>query len=357
MASEALDTPANYGISPEKYLPMFPYFGGKKRVAAEVWERFGEVRTYTEPFFGSGAVLLSRPAAVPDAKGNIPTRYESVNDADCFLSNFWRAVKLDPDTVAQHADYPSDETHLFSTHMWLLREAERVNLGDRLIADPEFFDAKIAGRWVWGACWWIGSGWCSGDGPWRIDGESGVAVRGGGPGVVRQRQSLRGGGPGVVRELQHLGGGGPGACVEYSDWIRFLVGRVSDRLRRVRAVCGDWSRACTPAAAGYTPSNRHFVGVFLDPPYSLEAGRDMGCYSTDCGKVAHDVRGWCVEHGSDSRLRIALCGYEGEHEELERLGWSVFAWKSNGMGNAAKTSSRGKANETRERIWFSPACL
>ena len=40
----------------------FPWFGGKRRVAPEVWERFGDVPNYVEPFFGSGAVLLGRPA-------------------------------------------------------------------------------------------------------------------------------------------------------------------------------------------------------------------------------------------------------------------------------------------------------
>jgi hypothetical protein len=38
-----------------------------------------------------------------------------------------------------------------------------------LHADPDYFDAKIAGWWCWGACAWIGTGWCSGEGPWNID--------------------------------------------------------------------------------------------------------------------------------------------------------------------------------------------
>lgn len=37
----------------------FPYFGGKSKVAHLVWERLGDVHTFIEPFFGSGAVLLS----------------------------------------------------------------------------------------------------------------------------------------------------------------------------------------------------------------------------------------------------------------------------------------------------------
>lgn len=39
----------------------FPWFGGKRKVAEEVWRRFGRVENYVEPFFGSGAVLLGRP--------------------------------------------------------------------------------------------------------------------------------------------------------------------------------------------------------------------------------------------------------------------------------------------------------
>jgi DNA adenine methylase len=49
----------------------FPWFGGKSRVAPLVWERFGNVPNYVEPFFGSGAVLLGRPH---------PPKTETVND-------------------------------------------------------------------------------------------------------------------------------------------------------------------------------------------------------------------------------------------------------------------------------------
>ena len=41
----------------------FPWFGGKSLVADIVWQRFGDIPNYVEPFFGSGAVLLGRPHA------------------------------------------------------------------------------------------------------------------------------------------------------------------------------------------------------------------------------------------------------------------------------------------------------
>jgi site-specific DNA-adenine methylase len=73
----------------------FPWFGGKSRVARQVWERFGDVPNYVEPFFGSGAVLLNRPGSPVN---------ETVNDKECYLALFWRAVKMAPAEVARHAD-------------------------------------------------------------------------------------------------------------------------------------------------------------------------------------------------------------------------------------------------------------
>jgi hypothetical protein len=58
----------------------FPWFGGKSRVAPLVWERFGDVTVYAEPFAGSLAVLLGRPKEHERA-------IESVNDKDGFVCN------------------------------------------------------------------------------------------------------------------------------------------------------------------------------------------------------------------------------------------------------------------------------
>ena len=88
----------------------FPWFGGKRPVADVVWQRFGDVRNYVEPFFGSGAVLLCRP----DPRGT-----ETVNDKDGFLSNFWRALQADPDGVARHANRMVNEIDLAAWRDWL----------------------------------------------------------------------------------------------------------------------------------------------------------------------------------------------------------------------------------------------
>src|SRR5574337_1199742 len=104
--------------------------------------------------------LLGRPSA---------GKVETLNDADGFVANFWRAVSLDAEAVAEAADWPCNEADLFARHSWLVRQLP--GLLERLHADPAYYDAKVAGWWCWGACNWIGSGWCSGEGPWIHDGE------------------------------------------------------------------------------------------------------------------------------------------------------------------------------------------
>lgn len=145
----------------------FPWFGGKSRVAHLVWDAFGDVANYVEPFAGSLAVLLGRPS---------DPRIETVNDLDAYLSNFWRAVAADPEAVAHHADWPVNEADLHARHLWLVNQAE---FRERMLSDPDFYDVKIAGWWVWGLSAWLGSGWC--DIPANEDAGGGSGQRGRSP--------------------------------------------------------------------------------------------------------------------------------------------------------------------------------
>lgn len=150
-----------YDIKTPLTAPM-PYFGGKRRVAEEVWRRFGNTPVYVEPFFGSGAILLARPHA---------PKIETVNDIDCYVVNLWRAVAADPAGVAFHACNPVFEADLHARHLWLVNEGKRHI--EKCITDPEYYDVKVAGWWVWGMGCWIGGGFCSGKGPHRKPVEDG----------------------------------------------------------------------------------------------------------------------------------------------------------------------------------------
>jgi len=129
---------------------------------------------------------------------------------------------------------------------------------------------------------------------------------------------------------------------------------LADRLRYTRVCCGDWERVVRPSVT----TTNGVTAILLDPPYPADADRNMHAYGVEDGTVAHDVHDWAKANGNNPMLRIAVCGYEGTHDELEDLGWSVEAWTpAAGYSVLAKKAERGKANRGRERIWFSPHCL
>ena len=319
----------------------FPYFGRKSRVAPLVWSRFGDVPNYVEPFFGSGAVLLSRPSE---------PRIETVNDLDGFIANFWRAVQHDPDAVAQWADWPVNENDLHARHMWLVQR--RGELHALLDTDPDAYDAKIAGWWVCGICQWIGSGWCAAPSP---------AASADGGAVAHKLPHLTSAGMGVHRQLPHLGDAGRGimsgtqhiavgadAVEAHRENLVSMMRELQARLRRVRVCSGDWTRILGP-----TPTTKQgLTAVFLDPPYA-ESERDANIYAVETN-VSAAVREWALTAGDDPLLRIALCGYDGEHEMPAT--WEAVPWKAHG-GYGSQGTGRGRENATREMVWFSPHCL
>ena len=303
----------------------FPYFGGKRKAAAEVWQRFGDASNYVEPFFGSGAVLLGRP----EFSGN-----ETINDLDGFVANFWRSIKLSPEATAEWADNPVNETDLHARHVWLVQRRE--SLSAALDGAPDYHDPKIAGWWAWGLSCWIGGGFCSGRGPWWPDAD----------GKLVRRDKLAGD-LGVNRQRVHLGNNGQGVnrTRPLLQWFEAL----SERLRRVRVCSGDWERVCGPSV-----THKHgMTAVFLDPPYADAANRDPDLYAVDSLSVAHAVRKWAIANGDNPMLRIALCGYDGEHEMPPT--WDAHGWDA-GTGYGSQADERTE-NGKRERIWFSPACL
>lgn len=297
----------------------FPWFGGKRKVAQEVWRRFGGVRNYVEPFFGSGAVLLGRPQPFVGT--------ETINDLDGFVANAWRSIKLSPKETAEWADNPVNENDLHARHSWLVNR--RDDLRPLLDGNPDYHDPKIAGYWLWGICCWIGYGFCSSSGPWHVD-QGGKLTK---DGTLKGR--------GVSRGIVHLGGGRGvnRKDVDLQSWFSAL----SDRLRRVRVCSGDWSRVCRPAPTyclGLT-------GVFFDPPYD----KFENLYRENSQSVSHDVREWAIEAGKRPDIRIALCGYDGEHNMPDD--WSIYQWSAHG----GYTNSKDNVNRHKERIYFSPACL
>ena len=295
----------------------FPWFGGKSSVAAEVWARLGSPQQYIEPFCGSAAMLLAAPR---------PASLEVIGDANCYVANFWRALKFRPGDVTIWQDYPVSHIDLYARHRWLTDPSRIASLRESLI-DPDWpGDAKIAGWWLWGQCSWIGSGWCD---PARGQLGKGTTL-GAVPHTSDAGRGVQATTLGAVPHTSDAGRGVHQGSGMTHEWLMSLAAR----LERVRIIHGDWSRCL----------NHHYgaadTAIFFDPPYlAFEK-----LYSDASAPVAAEVAAWCREHG---HLRIALCGHRGDYDIP---GWDIHDWSRGRLtyGSDATTEA--------ECIWFSPAC-
>lgn len=343
------------------------YYGGKRRWLETVWSRFGDPDVYIEPFAGSCAILLGKPSG--------PARREVIADLNGFVCNFWRAIRDDPDLVAHHADWPTVHQDLTARHQWLVRWGREH--GQQLSEDPDWYDAKAAGWWAWGASLWIGHGWC-------IDrqgfgGRPKVQPTAGGQGVSAQSVVLdkvplmpsHASGPGVSHQRvpdtipylgAHIGGrikepgieekrprifgkatGGVGVSTQrdtipriqaradsesrpgnlnksrvraerLQPWFRALA----ERLHAVIVLNRTWQSALTPTVMSDTPSSPNVArAIFLDPPY-LPTERKPRLYATDIqdpeATAARESFEWAIAHGDHPAYRIAYCCTDGDFE-------------------------------------------
>ena len=332
--------------------PPFPWFGGKRRYAKLVWERFGDPVCYAEPFAGGLAVLLGRP----------PTRHnrirEIVVDLDGFICNFWRSVRDDPDQVAHYANWPVIHQDLTARHKWLVDW--HAGNSAKLFEDPDYCDPKVAGWWVWGQCNWIGSGWGSEPGSPRMPhfstniGEKGVLKHRigqmpylgnttGGQGVLKHRVVDKGKMPRLSKDV-------PSGSIlrdRLKGGIQGAIQLLSDRLRDVSVLGGSWRQATGNSVLLNIDGSRRSAAVFLDPPYLTE--RRTGVYKEDveeqANQVAQESYEWAIEHQND--YRIAYCCQTDDFPVPEGWTYVVKALPSLRIKNR-----KGK----NDCIMFSPNC-
>ena len=260
----------------------FPYFGGKSAIAKKVWRALGQPDHYIEPFFGSGAVLLARP----DWKHEMT---ETVNDKNGFICNVWRSIQFSPDETAKWCDWPVNHCDLTARKSALLKNEER--LLENLIADPLWHDPILAGYWIWAASCWIGNGLTSlrqrphlgdkGKGVHKFSMTEQIPhLSNKGKGVhkfsmTEQIPHLSNKGMGVhkfsmTERIPHLGNKGVGVHKTQIKDIYEWFNQLSYRLRRVRVVCGDWSRVCGGNWQDFSWKTVEYILILLTE-YRIEA--------------------------------------------------------------------------------------
>ena len=305
----ALGTDIYSLMTTSKLKSPYTWFGGKSRVASVIWQGLGQISNYVEPFAGSLAVLLANP--------QIP-KIETINELDHCVSNFWRAVSKEPEMVANFASFPVIQVDLHARHRWLIDNLT-VEFKTKMEHDPDFFDAKVAGYWIYGQCASIGNNWL-------------------------QPKGLN-----ASPLLSSAGGGIHGMTLPVLEWFK----KLQERTRRVRVCSGDWSKVITPSItyASKGIGKRDITGVFLDPPYETKARSKV--YREE-SNIFDKVVSWAISNGDNPRMRIALCGYEDDH--IFPDSWQTYAWEASG-GLASLGDSQGKSNKLKERVYFSPHCL
>ena len=226
------------------------------------------------------------------------------------------------------------------------------------MGDPRWHDPEMAGWWLWGSAR-IGPAGAAG-GP--VGGRRGRSDRAaqGRRGVSRQMPHLRrptnGQGinnpsvreaRGVSRQVPQISDDGRGVShhsmreevvgdyhpmtmPELRRWFAFL----SARLRHVRVLNGDWTRAVTGGAVrNLGVRSGGFAGVFVDPPYGEDADRASVYTEEELQVARRSVNG--RGDGPPAGRAIVLAGYDVEHRELFDHGWREVEWYRGGFSAAA----------------------
>ena len=176
-----------------------------------------------------------------------------------------------------------------------------------------------------------------------------------GKGINRKLPHLGDAGKGINRQLPHLGDAGQGINRKLphlgerrGEYIHEWFSALKTRFRDVRVACGDWERVLKDSV-----TTRHGItGVFLDPPYTK--GKMDYASGGVGGDLAGNVRAWCIKNGNNKKLRIVLCGHEGEHDELLGHGWFLRKWEARkGYASTEEAVNNSKS----ETLWCSPNCV
>ena len=288
-------------MTQELYAP-FSYFGSKRLWAPLIWKHLGNTDVYIEPFAGSLAVLLLRPWG--------PAQKEIACDTDGLVCNAWRAIQWNPEETAYWAEWPTIHQDLTARHRWL-QEWRDAGGSSQVEADPEFFDPKVAGWWIWGASNWIGRGWC-------------------------QTQSA---------QIPHSSGSGTGISNQkvtrpsILNWFKTL----EHRLKRVVILNRSWETVLSSAVLGYPNQTK---AIFFDPPY---LSKEKTIYAKDSPEAATASAKWAIKNGDQYRIAFAF-------EESTFSFPSDWIIEQRNFLGYRRQAPRASRKSSQDIVAFSPLC-
>lgn len=118
--------------------PPLRYVGAKWRVASWITDKLPAHRVYVEPFFGSGAILCSKPRArneiVNDIDGNVVNLFRVMRDSAYDLARLVDMTPYSRDEWAaciEPTDNPLEAARRFVVRSWMSRGAPLKDSGFR----------------------------------------------------------------------------------------------------------------------------------------------------------------------------------------------------------------------------------
>jgi site-specific DNA-adenine methylase len=276
----------------------FTYFGGKSAISDVIWKHLGDPKCYIEPFLGSGAALLNRPAF----NGN---RIEVVNDNYGMLVNFWRAMKHDAVAVHSGMEFPSSHDEIMARAYWCFTEGKRRIAG--VIGDPQAFDLQSAQYWGYIMRHGVSRPIRAENGSWKWGGADGWLRAGHETGTDK-----------IAISTPYMEGG----RVNTPPLEDFIA--IQNRLLNTVI----YNRNAVDVLRGYEGViSRGKTGIFLDPPYrNLHHTWDDGIYHDEGNteSVIAPMLEWVLKHERHPNVKIVLAGYANDYPELAH--WKPVIW-------------------------------
>lgn len=301
-----------------------PYYGSKEKIApviVDIIKKDGWTNQYIEPFVGSNSILLH------DDFDGIKC---IINDFDGKITNIWRSLKYKPTETASYIQGVCNTINLTGLDLAVQRSYDA--LLDRLHADIEFCDPKLAAYFMDLCCSWIGGGAGNTTGPWTtVKDDEGIDI------LVRKDK-------GDVQCKQSQFDGDRGVNCKQSQYIQWF-NSISKRLSDTYILSHDFEKIL----------NLHVIStkrttIFFDPPYdkSGDTGSGVAYISDDHNIISKRVRDWCINnHEKLTNTRIIVAGRGVEHDDLLAYGYM----KQEGVNVKSLNKNTQIDDNNREYLW------
>jgi DNA adenine methylase len=262
------------------------YYGGKQKLAREIVSFMPPHYTYLEPFCGGAAVLFAKPRA----------ERETLNDLDGAVMRFWRALRDEPERLAEVvAATPYGRTEWQQARD--LDVDDDVEAARRLLINVDQSYARTRKSWS----------------P---------------PAQLRDRKGRW----------------------QPATWST-MPERIQTAAHRLRGVCLECEDALTLLPRWDLPG----TVIYVDPPYPMETRnrRRMGNWRSYHHEVTAEMWGDLVDVlGGIRRAMVLVSGYACD--EMDQLGWQEIELTAL-LASSARAG--GTLAPAPERLWLSPQCV